>query len=102
MGSSTAETRAQSVLVTDESLTVELNDGRSISAPLSWYPRLKHGTAAERNNWQLLGNKESIHWPDLDEDISVENILLGKPSGESPNSLRRWMEKRNSSTQRES
>lgn len=97
MSSSTAETSAQSVLVTDESLTVELNDGRSISVPLSWYPRLMHGTAAERNNWQLLGNKEGIHWPDLDEDISVEDILLGKPSGESQSSLKRWIEKRHSS-----
>jgi hypothetical protein len=85
---------AQSVTITRERLAVELNDGRSISAPLAWYPRLLHGTAAERNNWRLIGNSEGIHWPELDEDISVENLLLGNPSGESPESFNAWLKKR--------
>ena len=73
---------------------VELADGRTISAPLGWYPRLQHGTNAERKNWRLVGRGEGIHWPDLDEDISVENILAGKPSGESQSSFQRWLEQR--------
>jgi hypothetical protein len=86
--------RAQKVAVTDEKLIVDLCDGRSISVPLAWYPRLLHATPAERNNWRLIGKSEGIHWADLDEDISIENLLLGKPSGESQTSLHEWMEKR--------
>jgi len=71
-----------------------LNDGRSISAPLAWYPRRLHGTPEERDNWRLIGNAEGIHWPDLDEDISVENLLLGKPSGESQKSFKKWLQNR--------
>jgi hypothetical protein len=71
-----------------------LSDGRSISVPLTWYPRLLHGTLEERNNWRLIGNAEGIHWPDLDEDISVENLLRGQPSGESEGSFRKWLEHR--------
>lgn len=82
------------IVITDESLTVELNDGRSISVPLAWYPRLSHGTPQERNNWRLLGNAEGIHWPDLDEDISIENLWRGNPSGESEESLKKWLKKR--------
>ena len=85
---------AQNVVITDDSLTVELNDGRSISVPLAWYPRLLHGTLEERNNWRLMGNAEGIHWPDLDEDISVENLLSGEPSGESQDSFRKWLKAR--------
>ena len=84
----------QKVVITNEDLTVHLNDGRSISAPLAWYPRLLHGTLEERNNWRPIGNSEGIHWPELDEDISVENLLLGKPSGESPDSFNEWLRKR--------
>ncbi|MEW6533917.1 MAG: DUF2442 domain-containing protein [Thermodesulfobacteriota bacterium] len=76
------------------SLTVDLDDGRTISVPLVWYPRLLHATPEERNNWRLIGKGEGIHWPDLDEDISVENILFGKPSGESQRSLSKWLEAR--------
>jgi hypothetical protein len=90
----TADVRASKVVITNDKLTVELNDGRSISAPLAWYPRLLHGTLEERNNWRLIGNSEGIHWPELDEDISVENLLLGKPSGESPDSFNEWLRKR--------
>ena len=75
-------------------LTVELSDGRSISAPLAWYPRLLHGTREERANWRLVGRGMGIHWPALDEDISVENLLTGKASGESQRSLKRWLEQR--------
>lgn len=78
----------------NDALTVELADGRSISAPLVWYPRLWHGTTAERSHWRLIGKGNGIHWPDLDEDISVENLLVGKPSGESQSSFKRWMDQR--------
>jgi hypothetical protein len=83
---------AQRVTVTEDTLIVDLTDGRTISAPLAWYPRLFYGKPEERNNWRLIGNGEGIHWPGLDEDISIENILLGKPSGESQRSFKRWLE----------
>jgi len=86
--------RAQHVAVTEEALTVDLVDGRTISAPLAWYPRLVHGTPDERNNWRLIGDGEGIHWPDLDEDLSVEGLLLGRPSSESQRSFQRWLEER--------
>jgi hypothetical protein len=88
------EVLAQHVTVTEDTLTVDLDDGRTISAPLAWYPRLLHSTAKERNNWRLIGKGQGIHWPDADEDISVANILLGKPSGESQSSFQRWLEGR--------
>lgn len=94
MSTLTAEARAQSVTVTEDALVVDLNDGRTISVPLAWYPRLLHGTVEERNKWRLIGGQEGIHWPELDEDISVANLLAGKPSGESQSSLKRWLEKR--------
>jgi hypothetical protein len=85
---------AQQVDVTDDALSVDLVDGRTVSVPLAWYPRLQHATPAERRNWRLIGKGEGIHWPDLDEDISIENIVLGQPSGESQTSFKRWLEKR--------
>jgi len=88
----------QNATVTEEFLTVELSDGRVISVPLGWYPRLVHATPEERGHWRLIGQGEGIHWPDLDEDISVENIILGKPSGESQRSLQRWLEQRSALT----
>ena len=97
MNSSTVETRvsaATRVHVTDETLSVDLSDGRSISVPLAWYPRLSHGTAHERNNWRLIGNGRGIHWTDLDEDISVQNLLDGQSSGESQTSFKRWLTQR--------
>jgi hypothetical protein len=90
--------KAQSVAVTGNSLTVDLTDGRTISVPLAWYPRLMHGTPRERNNWQLIGSGEGIHWPDLDEDLSVEGLLLGRPSSESQRSLQRWLNRRTKPT----
>ena len=94
MSSLVAEIRAQSLVITDDALSVDLNDGRSISVPLSWYPRLNHATLSERSNWRWIGDREGMHWPDLDEDISVENLVFGKPSGESQESLKRWLEER--------
>jgi len=86
--------KALDIAVTEDALTVDLADGRTISAPLAWYPRLLHGTPSERTNWRLIGAGEGIHWPDLDEDISVENLVLGRPSGESQTSFQRWLESR--------
>jgi hypothetical protein len=88
----TAEAKAQNIIVTDDTLAVDLMDGRTISVPLAWYPRLLHGTPEERGNWRFIGDKEGIHWPELDEDISVENLLKGQPSGESQSSFKRWLE----------
>lgn len=89
---------AQTVQVTVDTLTVDLADGRSISVPLAWYPRLTHGTPAERTNWRLIGRGEGVHWPDLDEDISVENLLAGARSGESQRSFKQWIAARGSAT----
>jgi hypothetical protein len=86
--------RAQNVSVNEEALIVDLTDGRTLSVPLAWYPRLLHGTPAERNHWQLIGDGEGIHWPELDEDLSVEGLLLGRPSAESQRSFQRWLEGR--------
>ena len=83
---------AEDVIVTEDTLTAELSDGRTISVPLSWYPRLVHATPEERNNWRLIGTGQGIHWPDLDEDISVEGLLAGWPSRESQKSLKQWIE----------
>ena len=85
------ETTVQHVEVSEESLSVDLADGRTVSVPIAWYPRLLHGTNKERNNWRLIGAGEGVHWPDLDEDISLENLLAGNPSGESQRSLKRWL-----------
>ena len=85
---------AERVEVTDDTLMADLSDGRTISVPLTWYPRLVHATPAERHNWRLIGVGQGIHWPDLDEDISIEGLLAGRPSGESQESLRRWLEAR--------
>jgi hypothetical protein len=83
-----------SVVVTRDELIAELSDGRRISVPLPWYPRLLHGTPEERNNWRLVGRGDGVHWPDLDEDISAGNIIFGQPSGESQRSRDRWMTRR--------
>ncbi|MXZ63198.1 MAG: DUF2442 domain-containing protein [Chloroflexi bacterium] len=83
---------AGDVSVTDDTLTAELSDGRTISVPLAWYPRLMHASEPERANWELIGGGTGIHWPDLDEDISVEDLLAGRASGESQQSLQRWLE----------
>ncbi len=82
---------AQHVSVSDEALTVELEDGRMLSAPLGWYPRLAHAKPEERNRWRLIGQGMGIHWDCLDEDISIEGLLLGKRSGESQRSFQQWL-----------
>jgi hypothetical protein len=94
MSSLVVEIRAQSLTITEDALSVDLNDGRSVSVPLQWYPRLVHATPQERNNWRWIGDKQGMHWPDLDEDISVENLVFGKPSGETQESLKHWLERR--------
>jgi hypothetical protein len=88
------EPRARSVAVTEESLTVDLADGRTIIVPLVWYPRLWHGTQEERSHMEIFGDGTYIHWPDLDEDLTVAGLLAGLVSGESPQSLKRWLEGR--------
>lgn len=97
MSTSVSEGRtalAIGVTVTEDALMLELADGRSVSAPLAWYPRLLHGTAAERAAWRLIGRGEGVHWPALDEDISVAGLLAGHPSGESQRSLSTWLSRR--------
>ena len=81
-----------SVTVTDDTLSVDLEDGRTISIPIGWYPRLAYGTAEERANFQISGAGYGIYWPDLDEDIGVKGLLLGKKSTESPASFERWLQ----------
>jgi hypothetical protein len=88
--------RAENVRVTEDTLTVDLSDGRTISVPLEWFPRLVHATAEERNKWRLIGRGHGIHWEDIDEDISVEGLLAGKPSGESQASFKKWLNHRKS------
>jgi hypothetical protein len=87
--------RATNVLITDDTLTVDLEDGRTISVPIGWFPRLAHGTQEERENFQMSGAGRGIHWPDLDEDIGIEGLLLGKKSTESLSSLEGWLRHRN-------
>ena len=85
---------ASRVEVSDVALTVELVDGRTVSVPVQWYPRLAHASPEERAKWRFIGRGEGIHWPELDEDISIANLLAGKSSGESQRSLKRWLELR--------
>lgn len=97
MNSSESEIRpaqAQKVRVTADELKVDLIDGRTVTVPLQWYPRLAHGTVAQRRKWRLIGRGEGIHWPDLDEDIAVEDLLAGRPSNESQLSFQRWLRDR--------
>ncbi len=84
----------ENVTVTEDTLTVELSDGRTMSVPLAWFPRLLHGSRKERNNWRLICKGHGVHWDDLDEDISVEGLLAGKPSGESQTSFKNWLQGR--------
>ena len=88
------EARAQHVKVTADTLAVDLTDGRTISVPLAWFPRLLHGSVSERNNWRLIAHGKGIHWIDLDEDISVEGLLIGQQSRESHSSLEKWLQPR--------
>lgn len=92
----THEARAQAVTVSDDALTVDLVDGRTIVVPLVWYPRLWHGTREERDHFEIFGDGTHIHWPDLDEDLTVEGLLAGRRSSEQPESLKEWLEARES------
>ena len=88
--------RAENVTVKGDTLIVDLSDGRTISVPIEWFPRLVHATQEERNNWRLIGRGHGIHWEYIDEDISVEGLLAGRPSGESQTSFKKWLNKRQS------
>ena len=97
MNTSTVEIKVPSAIgveVSESTLSIELNDGRTISVPVGWYPRLTHATRKERDNWKIIGGGQGIHWEDIDEDISVEGLLQGNPSGESQSSLRKWLKSR--------
>ncbi len=87
-------TQALGVSIDGDALSVDLSDGRTISVPIAWYPRLSHGSQIERENWRLVAGGDGIHWPDLDEDISVAALLEGRRSAESQASLRRWLDGR--------
>lgn len=86
--------QALSVSIDSETLSVDLSDGRTISVPIAWYPRLSHSTREERDNWRLIAGGDGIHWPDLDEDISVAALFEGRRSAESQASLKRWLDGR--------
>ncbi len=88
--------RAEDVKVTNDSLIIDLTDGRTITVPLEWFPRLLHATPEERRNWRLIGRGRGVHWEEIDEDISVEGLVFGRPSGESQRSFKKWMDQRQS------
>ena len=103
MGSSAIEiqeARARSAKVSGEALEVDLVDGRTIIAPLGWFPRLWHGTPQERDHLEIFGDGAYLHWPDLDEDLTVAGLLAGRQSGESPQSLRKWLSSRKARNKR--
>ena len=85
---------ATAASVGEDSLVIELADGRTITAPLAWYPRLLHASASERANVRVVGQGKGLHWPDVEEDISVESVVRGRPSMESSASLKRWLAQR--------
>jgi hypothetical protein len=85
---------ANNVSISEDTLSVDLSDGRTISVPIEWFPRLVHVRPEERTRWRLIGNGQGIHWEDIDEDISVEGLLAGKSSGESQTSLKQWLNQR--------
>ena len=86
--------RIVDVTITDDTLSADLEDGRTISVPIGWYPRLAYATPQERASFQISGAGYGIHWPELDEDLGVEGLLLGKRSSESSASLKRWLDQR--------
>ena len=99
MSTSTVEMEvafAENVSITTDTLSLELSDGRTISVPLAWYPRLLHASPEERKHWRLIAKGRGIHWEDLDEDISVAGLLAGRPSGESQASFKKWLAARSS------
>jgi len=96
LGVNIQEARAQSVTISEEALSVDLVDGRTVIVPLVWFPRLWYGSKEERKNLEIFGDGAYIHWPDLDEDLTVAGLLAGKRSGESPTSLKKWLASRKS------
>jgi len=86
--------RAATVRVARDSLVVDLTDGRTLTVPLTWHPRLEHGTADERDHWRPIGAGTGIHWPDLDEDICIDDLIAALPSNESPSSFKKWLASR--------
>src|ERR1700677_3950323 len=76
----TSDERVKNVKITKDTLSVDLRDGRTISVPLAWYPRLFNATAAQRKNWRIAGGGYGIHWPDIDEDLSTDGLLRGSPA----------------------
>lgn len=90
--------QAVDVKITKDSLNVDLSDGRTITVPLDWFPRLVYATSSERKNWRFIGRGDGIHWEEIDEDISVEGLLAGRPSGESQSSFKKWLSGRIKST----
>ncbi len=88
------EILAEDISITEDTLSVQLSDGRSLTVPLAWFPRLLHADKKEKENYRLIGKGTGLHWPDLDEDISIEGLILGRRSNESPASLERWLSKR--------
>ena len=99
MRSSTLEARLPDVLdvsVSEETLTVELSDGRTLAVPTGWFPRLVYAEEGERANWTIIDGGQGIHWRELDEDVSLEGLLAGRASSEGQRSLRRWLDRRNS------
>jgi hypothetical protein len=85
---------AVGLTLTEDTLSVDLSDGRTLSVPLAWFPRLLHATREERLDWRLIGNGEGIYWPAVEEDISVEGLIAGRPSAESGQSLKNWLSRR--------
>ena len=85
--------KALNISLTDDTLSVDLSDGRSISVPIAWFPGLLHSTEQERNNWRLIGRGQGIHWEDIDEDINIEGLLAGRSSGEPQGSFKNWLTK---------
>src|SRR5882724_11387764 len=97
-----AVTRVVQATVTDDMLSVDLEDGRTIAVPIGWYPRLAYGTPAERAHVQISGAGYGMHWPELEEDIGIEGLLVGKQSTESPASFERWLQRRKARQPQES
>lgn len=88
--------RATGLSVTDDALSVDLDDGRTVVVPLGWFPRLAQAHASERENWRLIGGGRGIHWPDIEEDLSVESLIAGRRSAEAPASFKAWLGARGS------
>ena len=92
------EAQARSLSIENDTLVVNLVDGRTVIVPLRWFARLWHGSQDERENFEIIGDGTYIHWPDLDEDLTVAGLLAGRRSGEGSASLKKWLASRKSNT----